>query len=520
MPALSSRAGPQTCPQHPATHIAPCRPRPCAPHTGNCEYPDGSWELKYCLQSPPAGSPAFSPDAYFSSVLGASRPADTVRNSGVLLAPFEFKPGTGHHYRLVGRLRARSSKGPLCLGCATLLPTVPIAGPILSRLPTPADACGVVASSLPTGSICNYTILLMTCHPPHLAPTSPPLPLLQRIAPSNEAYQLASHIVEHVSGVPIAQYFRDHIFGPLNMTSTFLDVSGGVDGVYKNAVPYPSYMAYLNPVEIGQFAFDKGYIGNATYKAGTLKAAPPPPGQRPAAAGTAAAGAPGRWAKTGRAPAPSVPGSDFGYASGSGAIQSSAADVTTWLRALTAEPKRLGLRPETVRRMLNTSTRVPIPQGASPFGSLGGAVKALGGRLRYAQGVVVVQDPPGAPPSRLGVSGLYYKGSLGGFDSTYYLVPDKSDASKDVLAYVMTTTDTAFAPYAPFITRAGGAAGAAANKSCVFTPPAARGGDGAAHPVPAYMCDAKETLMGQGPAALLIDTYLRAFTGKGTLGIR
>jgi CubicO group peptidase (beta-lactamase class C family) len=315
---------------------------------------------------------------------------------------------------------------------------------------------------------------------------------------SNEAFQIASHIVEHVSGLPISAYFKRNIFQPLGLNSTFLDVSGGLDGIYANTVPYPSYVAYLNPVELGMYAFDKGYIGSATYTAGTVNAAALSPKAR-AAAG---AGAPGRWAKTGRSALTSVPGSDFGYSSGSGAIQGSVGDMARWLRALTVQPQRLGLKPETVRRMLNTSTRIPEPKGTTPFGSVGGAVAALKGRLRYAQGVVVVQDPSNR---RLGVSGLFYKGSLGGFDATYYLALHPTDPSKDTFVYVMTTTNTAFPAYSPYIVANG--------NRCSFKL------NNASSSLPAYMCDAKKPLMGQGPAALLLDTYLKGFTGKGALGL-
>jgi hypothetical protein len=82
---------------------------PALTFPGNCEYPPGSWQLKYCTQDQPACMPAYAPDAFFSSIFGAADPTATVRNAGFLLAPFDFVPGTGHHYRCALRGTTTSS---------------------------------------------------------------------------------------------------------------------------------------------------------------------------------------------------------------------------------------------------------------------------------------------------------------------------------------------------------------------------------------------------------------------------
>jgi hypothetical protein len=340
------------------------------------------------------------------------------------------------------------------------------------------------------------------------------------VARSNEAYILASHVVEHVSGLPLGAYFERNIFKPLGLDSTIYDIANGQDGVYMDTVPYPSYVAYLNPVEIAQPATDKQYIGNSSYAAGTLSAAALGRNSRGAAATAAAtAGEPGRWAKTGRAAAPSFPGSDFAWAGGAGAIQSSVGDVARWLRVFTTEPQRLGLKPDTVRRMLDVSIQIPAPKQKTALGTLSAMDRVLK-RLRFAQGVVVVRDPSNR---RLGASGLYYKGSLGAFDATYYLALHPTDPSKDVLAYVISMTNALVQPYAPFISRSG----KGANSACVFNAAAAAAaalgraapGASAAAPLPAYMCDAKDLGGSGAPAALVLSSYLKAFTGKGILGV-
>jgi CubicO group peptidase (beta-lactamase class C family) len=52
---------------------------------------------------------------------------------------------------------------------------------------------------------------------------------------SNEAYILASHVVEHVSRMPLAAYFQEHMFDPLGLASTFMDVSNGQVGTLWQA---------------------------------------------------------------------------------------------------------------------------------------------------------------------------------------------------------------------------------------------------------------------------------------------
>jgi hypothetical protein len=77
-----------------ATHALAPNPQP-----GNCEYPAGSWQLKYCFETQKKCSPAFAPDNFFASVAGDASAADVLKAAGVLLAPFDFLPGKQYHYR-------------------------------------------------------------------------------------------------------------------------------------------------------------------------------------------------------------------------------------------------------------------------------------------------------------------------------------------------------------------------------------------------------------------------------------
>jgi hypothetical protein len=294
------------------------------------------------------------------------------------------------------------------------------------------------------------------------------------------------------------------------------------DGAYINTLPYPAYVAYMAPLELGMPALDKSYLGKLTYTAGTLDVVSlaAPAARTAAGGGVAPPAAPGRWAKTGRASAPIFGGNDFAFATGAGAIRSSVRDVAKWLRALTTEPQRLSLSPATLARMLGASagaaTPMPPPKNSS---AISAQAAALGPRVQFAQGVVVLRDSSkdkgktggGAGPGRLGgVTALYYRGSLGGFDATYYLVLDPSDASKDVFTFVLTTTDTAWSPYAPFLSTSG-----PKDSACTFEGRAGSGGGGKTGraPLPSYMCRGKD------PKAQVLDAYLHDFTGKGLWGL-
>ena len=59
---------------------------------------------------------------------------------------------------------------------------------------------------------------------------------LQGVVYSNMAYSLIAHLVEHFSGIPYKEYIRDHVWGPLGMSSTEFDLRPEMEE--RLAVPY------------------------------------------------------------------------------------------------------------------------------------------------------------------------------------------------------------------------------------------------------------------------------------------
>lgn len=137
-----------------------------------------------------------------------------------------------------------------------------------------------------------------------------------------------------------------------------------------------------------------------------------------------------------------------------------------------------------------------------------------------AQGVVALRNP--ASRRLGGVSALFYRGSLGGFDSVFNLALHPTDPAKDVLVYLATTTNTAFEAYAPYIMRANatgmgraasGVHGLFEENGCVFLH------TNQTWSVPGYLCAAKETKLGQGIAHVVFVEFVRGATGSGPLGL-
>ncbi len=61
-------------------------------------------------------------------------------------------------------------------------------------------------------------------------------PPLRGVVYSNMAYSLVAHLVEHFSGVPYKEYVREHVWGPLGMSSTAFDLRPEMEE--RLATPY------------------------------------------------------------------------------------------------------------------------------------------------------------------------------------------------------------------------------------------------------------------------------------------
>ncbi|KAF6256591.1 hypothetical protein COO60DRAFT_1461584 [Scenedesmus sp. NREL 46B-D3] len=131
-----------------------------------------------------------------------------------------------------------------------------------------------------------------------------------------------------------------------------------------------------------------------------------------------------RVGMTAKYPGPS--GFDWSLANAAGAIVSTPQDMAKWLRALLVGPDHLGLGKELLKEFLGLSTDVAgMPR--LTVRSNGSFVNAT---LEFAQGLVVLKDA--AHARGLGVSSVYYLGSLGGFQAAVYMWLDPRDPAKDV----------------------------------------------------------------------------------------
>lgn len=122
---------------------------------------------------------------------------------------------------------------------------------------------------------------------------------------------------------------------------------------------------------------------------------------------------------------------DWVEANAAGAISSTPQDMAKWFRALLVDPEHLGLGKDLLQEFLNLSIREP---GIVPYkNAAGGNVT-----LEYAQGILVVKAPK--HPRGLGVSHVYYLGSLGGFQAVAYMSLDPADPKKDVFVNSVAAT--------------------------------------------------------------------------------
>lgn len=255
-----------------------------------------------------------------------------------------------------------------------------------------------------------------------------------------------------VSGLPLGDYFRRHIFGPAGLAATLYDPSAGALGLHAGMLPFPAYVAYTLPALPAQFEAESGTSLDQMQAAlGSLAG-----GSGRSGASKAAVLPGGRYAFTGRVPGPS--GFDWTAANAAGAAVSTPQDMARWLRVLLSRPAALGLSASLLREMLGLSTQVP---GMPVLPGMRGNTT-----WRFAQGLLVVPAPD--HPRGLGVSHVYYLGSLGGFQAALYSgLASKDDADDVTVVSVAATVLPPSKSWSPGIKRA-------ADGRCSYVPPAAQ----------------------------------------------
>jgi hypothetical protein len=249
--------------------------------------------------------------------------------------------------------------------------------------------------------------------------------------------------------MPLADYFRINIFDKYGLHSTLYDPTNGALGIHKQQLPFPAYITYLQPGQDDALADTSGATveqfaassGSPRYWGGGVRT---PAAMNASSGEAAAATASGNLAgssnggmmtvgMTAKYPGPS--GFDWTLANAAGAIVSTPQDMGKWFRALLVEPDHLGLGKELLREFLTLSTDVPHMPVLNVTSSNGSVMNAT---LVFAQGLVVMKDPDHA--RGLGVSNVYYLGSLGGFQVAIYMRLDPTDPAKDVLINAVAAT--------------------------------------------------------------------------------
>jgi len=318
----------------------------------------------------------------------------------------------------------------------------------------------------------------------------------------NANFMIAGYIVEKLSGMPIQAYFQKHIFDPLGMKETNYDVTNGQNGIYRNSVPYPSYIPYLSPLSVTMDPANQDYLGPLVFTSGNVpdKASPEgPPYARVVKVGR-------NWGSTGGL----GPGfQSFGNAAG--AIWSTTADMNKWFRAYTTQPEALGLSSDVVKQMQSLCT---------PLWSRNVNQSAYGVDIQFCQGVVANKKASG----RLGVTNLYYMGSSGGFEAVVYVEVHPTDPSKDVFVNVASTTVLDVAPLKEYLGKDGqgrciwvGPVGAGSNGSTMTNSSSGNGSSsgGGDRSVPQVLCDAtSKVLLLEGLSNYLAATAVRLFSGQ------
>jgi hypothetical protein len=252
-----------------------------------------------------------------------------------------------------------------------------------------------------------------------------------------------------VSGLPLADYFRINIFDKYGLHSTLYDPTNGALGIHKQQLPFPAYITYLQPGQddaladtsgatIEQVAASSGsprYWGGDVRKPTALNASIGATATATALINRSGSSSRGMMSVGMTAKYPGPSGFDWTLANAAGAVVSTPQDMGKWFRALLVEPDHLGLGKQLLREFLTLSTDVPHMPLLNVTSGNGSVMNAT---LVFAQGLVVMKDPDHA--RGLGVSNVYYLGSLGGFQASIYMRLDPTDPAKDVFVNAVAAT--------------------------------------------------------------------------------
>jgi hypothetical protein len=235
--------------------------------------------------------------------------------------------------------------------------------------------------------------------------------------------------------MPLADYFRINIFDKYGLSSTVYDTTNGIIGIHKNQLPYPAYITYLQPGQDNAVADTSGAslqdligsTGSPTSWGGDVRTANTTTTDKGPDPAQISVG------MTAKYPGPS--GLDWALGNAAGSMVSTPQDMTRWFRALLVEPEHLGLGVDLLREFLALSTTIP---GVPWMNVSSNGRRAINATLSFAQGLIVMKDPEHS--RGLGVSNVYYLGSLGGFQATVYMWLHPTDASKDVFVNAVAAT--------------------------------------------------------------------------------
>jgi hypothetical protein len=269
--------------------------------------------------------------------------------------------------------------------------------------------------------------------------------------------------------------------------------------VYKDAVPYPSYIPYVSPINLTMPALDQGVIGNLTFRSGSTFSTSNPYG--PPYAKVIKVGA--NWGSTGLGPA-------FANLVGpAGAMWSTTGDQHKWFRILLSQPERVGLSQAIIKEMMQLCTPlwvrgVPVLDRQKDFGV----------DIRFCQGILASLSPK----SRFGAVSWYYEGSSGGFQAVNYVEIHPTDASKDVIVNMVVTTVLDKGSVAPFISWDNNST----KKECLWTNPGGVSATPGDRRVPRVLCDSflPSAMQLSGLQNLITYTAARQWSGKMWWGLR
>jgi hypothetical protein len=234
-----------------------------------------------------------------------------------------------------------------------------------------------------------------------------------------------------VSGKSLVDYFRTFIFDKYGLSSTLYDPTNGAVGVHKRALSFPAYITYLQPGQDDALADVSGAtIQQLESSAGSRQFW----GEDFSTAVQSDAAGRGNVSVGMTAKMPGPSGFDWTLANAAGAIVSTPQDMAKWFRALLADPDHAGLGKDLIKEFLTLATDVP----GMPVMNVSVNGRTAQATLAFAQGLVVMKSPD--HPRGLGVSSVYYLGSLGGFQASVYMWLHPSVASKDVFINSLAAT--------------------------------------------------------------------------------